>query len=226
MLKLARWSTTHRRYVLLGWLALPVIVIAFAASAGTSYSNNFTLPNSGAQRAADLLQRSFPAQAGDRDTIVYRVSSGTVLDQSVRSRMGATFAEVAKLPHVAGVISPYGTGTGAKTVSANGQIAFATVVFDKKANLLPKSAPEAVVRVARAAARPGLKVELGGQAIEMTEQAGFGISTAVGLLAAIVVLLLTFGSLVAINRRSPLSRPRAHCTKVGTAVSKRSRYFF
>ena len=199
MLKLARWSTTHRRYVLLGWLALPVIVIAFAASAGTNYSNNFTLPSSGAQRAADLLQRSFPAQAGDRDTIVYRVSSGTVLDQSVRSRMSATFAEVAKLPHVAGVISPYGTGTGAKTVSANGQIAFATVVFDKKANLLPKSAPEAVVRVARAAARPGLEVELGGQAIEMTEQAGFGISTAVGLMAAIVVLLLTFGSLVAMG---------------------------
>jgi putative drug exporter of the RND superfamily len=199
MLKLARWSTTHRRYVLLGWVALLLLVTAFAQSAGTSYSNNFTLPNSGAQRAADLLQRSFPAQAGDRDTIVYRVGSGTVLDQAVRSRMSATFAEVAKLPHVAGVISPYGAGAGAKAVSANGQIAFATVVFDEKANLLPKSAPEAVVRVARAAGRPGLEVELGGQAIEMTEQAGFGISTAVGLMAAIVVLLLTFGSLIAMG---------------------------
>ena len=50
---------------------------ALAQSAGTSYSNNFTLPNSDAQRAADLLQRSFPAQAGDRDTIVFKVSSGT-----------------------------------------------------------------------------------------------------------------------------------------------------
>ena len=199
MLKLARWSTTHRWYVLLGWLALLLIVNAVAQSAGTSYSNNFTLPNSGAQRAADLLQRSFPAQAGDRDTIVYKVSSGTVLDQAVRSRMSATFAEVAKLPHVAGVISPYGGGAGGKAISANGQIAFATVVFDKKANLLPKSAPERVVHVARAAARPGLEVELGGQAIEMTQQAGFGISTAVGLMAAIVVLLLTFGSLVAMG---------------------------
>ena len=50
-------------------------VNVLAQSAGTSYSNNFTLPNSDAQRAADLLQRSFPAQAGDRDTIVYKVSS-------------------------------------------------------------------------------------------------------------------------------------------------------
>jgi RND superfamily putative drug exporter len=199
MVKLARWTITHRKYVLLGWLALLLLVNVFAQSAGTSYSNNFTLPNSGAQRAADLLQRSFPAQAGDRDTIVYKVSSGTVLDPAIRARMSAMFEQVAKLAHVTSVISPYAGATSGKAVSANGKIAFATVVFDEKANLLPKSAAERVVGVARAAATPGLQVELGGQAIEQTEQAGFGISTAVGLLAAIVVLLLTFGSLTAMG---------------------------
>ena len=199
MLKLARWSTTHRKYVLIGWIVLLFGVNAIAQSAGTSYSNNFTLPNSGAQRAADLLQHSFPAQAGDRDTIVYKVSSGTVLDPAVKARMSKTFAEVEKLPHVAAVISPYAGPAAGKAISANGQIAFATVVFNEKANLLPKSAAERVVKVARAAEKPGLQVELGGQAIEATEQAGFGISTAVGLLAAIVILLLTFGSVVAMG---------------------------
>jgi putative drug exporter of the RND superfamily len=199
MLKLARWSTTHRKYVVIGWIVLLFAVNAFAQSAGTSYSNNFTLPNSGAQRAADLLQRSFPAQAGDRDTIVYKVSSGTVLAPAVKARMSKMFAEVEKLPHVTAVISPYAGAAAGKAISANGQIAFATVVFDEKANLLPKSAPERVVKVARAAGQPGLQVELGGQAIEATEQAGFGISTAVGLLAAIVILLLTFGSVVAMG---------------------------
>ena len=199
MLKLARWSTTHRLYVVIGWIALLVVMIALAGSAGTSYSNNFTLPNSDAQRAADLLQRSFPAQAGDRDTIVYKVSSGTVLDPAVKARMKAMFAEVEKLPHVAAVISPYTGATAGKSISANGRIAFATVVFNEKANLLPKSAAERVVKVARAASKPGLQVELGGQAIEATEQAGFGLSTAVGLLAAIVVLLLTFGSVIAMG---------------------------
>jgi putative drug exporter of the RND superfamily len=199
VLKLARWSTTHRKYVLLGWIVLLVGVNIVAQSAGTSYSNNFTLPNSGAQRAADLLQHSFPAQAGDRDTIVYKVSSGTVLDPAVRARMNATFAAVAKLPHVTTVVSPYAGAASGKAISANGQIAFATVVFDEKANLLPKSAAERVVQVARAGAQPGLQVELGGQAIEATEQAGFGLSTGVGLLAAIIVLLLTFGSVVAMG---------------------------
>jgi putative drug exporter of the RND superfamily len=199
VLKLARWSTTHRLYVVLGWIALLLAVNAFAQSAGTSYSNNFTLPNSDAQRAADLLQKSFPTQAGDRDTIVYKVSSGSVKDASVRSRMSAMFAQVAKLPHVTAVISPYAGVAAGRSISANDRIAFATVVFDEKANLLPTSATERVVQVARAAARPGLQVELGGQAIEATEQVGFGLSTAVGLLAAIVVLLLTFGSLIAMG---------------------------
>jgi RND superfamily putative drug exporter len=199
MLKLARWSTSHRKYVVLGWVALLLVVNVLAQSAGTSYSNNFTLPNSDAQRASDLLKSSFPAQAGDRDTIVYAVSSGTVRDPAVRARMGAAFAKVAKLPHVAAVVSPYAGVAAGKSISADGKIAFATVVFNEKANDLPKSAPERVVNVARAAARPGLQVELGGQAIEATEQAGFGLSTAVGLLAAIVVLLLTFGSLIAMG---------------------------
>jgi putative drug exporter of the RND superfamily len=199
MLGLARWSTTHRTYVLLGWVALLLIVNALAQTAGTSYSNSFTLPNSDAQRAADLLQRSFPSQAGDRDSIAYKVSRGTVLDRAVRARMTATFARVAKLPHVASVISPYGGAATGNSISAGGKIAFATVVFDEKANLLPKSAVERVVGVARGAAAPGLQVELGGQAIEATQRVGFGLSTVVGLLAAIVVLLLTFGSLIAMG---------------------------
>ena len=199
MLKLARWSTTHRKYVLLGWVILLLGVNVIAQSAGTAYSNNFTLPNSDAQRAADLLQKNFPAQAGDRDTIVYKVSSGSVRDAAVRARMSTMFKAVERLPHVTSVISPYSGPTAGRSISASAKIAFATVVFNEKANLLPTSAAERVVKVARAAAQPGLQVELGGQAIEATEQAGFGVSTAVGLMAAIVVLLLTFGSLIAMG---------------------------
>jgi putative drug exporter of the RND superfamily len=202
MLKLARWSTTHRKYVVIAWILLLLVVNFVSQSVGASYSNNFTLPNSDAQRAADLLQKSFPVQAGDRDTIVYKASPGSVLDPAVKARMTAMFAEVAKLPHVAAVISPYSGPAAGKAISANKQIAFATVVFNEKANLLPKSAAERVVKVAHGAEQGGrdpIQVELGGQAIEATQQPGFGISLAVGLLAAIAVLLLTFGSVIAMG---------------------------
>jgi RND superfamily putative drug exporter len=200
MLKLARFSTTHRLYVILGWLALIVVVNVIAQSAGTSYSTNFTLPNSDSQRASDLLTRSFPAQAGDRDSIVFRASvPGGVRNAAVRARMTRTFNEVARLPHVGSVISPYGAQAG-KAISANGQIAFATVVFDERANVLPESAVQRVITVAEKANTPALQVDLGGQAVEGVQgQKGFGLSTGIGLLAAIVVLLLTFGSVVAMG---------------------------
>jgi putative drug exporter of the RND superfamily len=202
MLKLARWSTTHRLYIVVGWIVLIFAVNALARSAGTEYSNNFTLPNSDTQRAFDLLQRSFPAQSGDRDQLVFRTPSGTVLDPAVHERMSATFAQIARLPHVSAVISPYDGAVAGRAISADRRIAFATIVFDERANLLPKSAPERVVKTAEAARQGGrapIQVELGGQAIELTQQEGFGLSTAVGLMAAIAVLLLTFGSLLAMG---------------------------
>jgi putative drug exporter of the RND superfamily len=199
MLKLARWTTTHRKYVVLGWVLLLVAVNVLARSSGTTYSNNFTLPNSDAQRASDLLKHSFPAQAGDRDSIVFAVRSGTVRDRPVRERVGAMLDAVARLPHVSSVISPYAGASAGSSTSADGRIAFATVVFAERADQVPRSAAERVVRAARAASAPGLQVELGGQAIEMTQRPGFGLSTAVGLMAAIVVLLLTFGSLIAMG---------------------------
>jgi RND superfamily putative drug exporter len=199
MLKLARWSTTHRLYIAIGWVILLIGVNVFAQSAGTTYSNNFTLPNSDAQRASDLLAHSFPAQAGDRDTIVFKVAHGTVDEPAVRERMGALFAKVSTLPHVSGVVSPYAVNQAGKAISPNRQIAFATVVFDEKANNLPKDAGENVVKAAEAARTTGLQIELGGQAIEQTQQEGFGFTTAIGLMAAIVVLLITFGSLIAMG---------------------------
>src|ERR1700722_17708551 len=200
MLKLARWTTTHRLYIAIGWVILLIGVnVLSQSSGGAAYSNNFTLPNSDAQRASDLLARSFPAQAGDRDTIVFKVAHGTVRDPAVQAHMSALFAKVDTLPHVSGVISPYAASQAGKAISANGQIAFATVVFDEKANELPKSAGENVLKAAEAARTPEIQIELGGQAIEQTQQEGFGITTAVGLLAAIVVLLITFGSMIAMG---------------------------
>ncbi|HUA11794.1 MAG TPA: MMPL family transporter [Solirubrobacteraceae bacterium] len=196
MLKLARWSTTHRVAVLVGWVIVLIAVGALGRAAGTDYSSNFTIPNSDAQRAYNLLASQFPQQAGDRDEIVFRVDSGTVTDPAVRDHMQAMFDQVAKLPHVTSVVSPY-EAPGA--ISRDGKIAFATVVFDKRANEIPVGAIDEVMSTAKAAARAGLEVELGGQAIESAQKPAFGVSTAVGLMAAIVVLLITFGSLTAMG---------------------------
>ena len=196
--RVARFSISHRRSVLLGWVGVLLVAIVLSGAVGTRYASDFSLPGTDSQRATDLLKRDFPAQAGDVDQIVFHTTKGNVRDSAVRARVNPMLERVAKLPHVTGVQSPYAAAEG-KAVSRDGRIAFATVTFDKRANDLSKADVQKVIDTAQAARAPGLDVELGGQGIEQAQSPSFGFASAVGLLAAIVVLLVTFGSFVAMG---------------------------
>jgi len=197
MLKLTRWTIAHRRIVVFSWIVLAVGVLAFSQAVGQRNANNFSLPNTDSQRATDLLQSRFPAQAGDADQIVFRTRAGKLTDASARAVIAPLLVRIARLPHVAGVVSPY--ADGANAVSTTGTIGFATVEFNQRANELPKGAIERVINTAEAVRSPTLQVELGGQAINQAQQTSLGFATGVGLLAAVVVLLLSFGSLLAMG---------------------------
>jgi RND superfamily putative drug exporter len=191
------WAAAHRRAVPLIWLVLLIGALGVSGAVGTKFANNFSLPGTESQRAADLLKRDFPAQAGDSDQIVFAVRQGAVTDAAVRARVAPMLARVARLPHVTGVTSPYSAGV--KTISADGKIAFATVTFDERANILPASATERVIAAAKGAGSARLQVALGGQAIEQVQKPALGAATAIGLLAAVIVLLITFGSFIAMG---------------------------
>jgi RND superfamily putative drug exporter len=180
------------------WVVALVAVIGVSSAVGTRYASDFSSGNTESQRATDLLKTSFPAQAGDTDQIVFKVESGKVTDPSVRSRIQPMLARVAELPHVSGVVSPY-SAAGAQQVSADGRIAFAAVNFDQRGFDVSKADAQRVIDVAKSADSPDVDVELGGQAIQQAEQQALGTATAVGLLAAVVILLITFGSLVAMG---------------------------
>jgi RND superfamily putative drug exporter len=134
VLSLARWCSDHRRLVVAAWIVVLIAVLAAWQSAGSAYSNNFSLGDTGSLHAADLLKSRFPAQSGDRDQIVIRADRG-VDDAAVRARITAMLARVSALPHVVQVTSPY-TSEGRAQVSADHRSAFASVVFDERADLL------------------------------------------------------------------------------------------
>jgi putative drug exporter of the RND superfamily len=196
--RIARFALGHRRAMVVGWLAILVAALAVSTAVGSHYTNNNSLKGTQSQRATDLLRREFPAQAGDTDQIVLHATGGTVSDPAVKARVVPMLARVARLPHVTGVISPYGPA-GRRQISKSGTIAFATVTFDERANALPKSAIQKVISVAQAAHSSRLDVQLGGQAIEQAQGVSLGPATAVGILAAMIVLLITFGSVVAMG---------------------------
>src|SRR6266550_524623 len=125
MLKLTRWTIAHRRIVVVAWIVLAVGVLATSQAVGKRNANNFSLPNTDSQRAVDLLQSRFPAQAGDADQIVFRTSNGKLDDASARAVIAPLLQRIGRLPHVAGVVSPY--QAGANSISKEGTIGFATV---------------------------------------------------------------------------------------------------
>jgi RND superfamily putative drug exporter len=191
---LASWCFRRRGLVTAGWLLLIAVLAVLGRTA--AYSNTFTVPGTDSTTALNLLTKAAPGHAGDQDSIVWRVDSGTVQTPAVRDRITAMLGRVASAPAVASVTSPYDPA-GAARISKNGTIAYATVTFAKQASDLNKPDTRHVMDLAQAARAPGLHVELGGQAIGDAEQPNLGISAGIGILAAAVILFFTFGSLMA-----------------------------
>ena len=193
---IARWCFRHRFVVIAAWVLVLVGLGALSQAIKSDYNNSFSLPGTGSTTAQQLLAKAIPAQAGDSDTIVWQVSHGTVRDTTVTTRMSRALKQIATMPEIAAVVSPYGPH-GAAQISRDGRTAYATVNFTKQANNLGKADITRVIDAAKAARAPGLNVQIGGQAIEQTEQTSLGVSSTVGVLAAAVVLFIAFGSLLA-----------------------------
>jgi RND superfamily putative drug exporter len=193
---LARWCIAHRRRVVVGWVAIAVLATVVAHAVGPNYVTVFGLPGTESQRALDLLKRDFRTQSGDVDTVVVHVSRGTIDSPAVRSAITPLLARVSAFPHVAGVVSPY-SPSGAVQVSPNRMTAFATINYDKPANQLVNDTGKALLSQVKTVHVPSGQVAAGGQVVENAEGFSVGPATEVGVVAALLILLLTFGSLAA-----------------------------
>jgi putative drug exporter of the RND superfamily len=196
MLTVARWSVNHRRLVIVAWITALVTLMGASHIAGNRFANNLTLPGTDSTRGVDLLRSSFPSASGDQDQIVFHTTAGSIRSAASRARIAGTIRSIRHLPHVVSVVSPF-TQPGA--VAHNDRTAFATLTFDEQAGDLPEAAITQVITHARARATPSFDVQLDGFAITYAEKPSLGAATAIGLAAAVVVLLLTFGSLIAMG---------------------------
>ena len=195
MRALARWCIAHRRFVIVAWVVLLVGANVVGQAVGSTYNSNYRgQSTSGSQRAIDLLQRSFPVRKGDSASIVFD-STASVTSGPARGEIDSLLARIARFPHVSGVVTPY--SSGANAVSPDGHIAYATVLFGERSFQLPTSAINRVINTATAARTPSLQIQLGGQPIEQVEPPKTGPATVVGILAAIIILLITFGTVIA-----------------------------
>ena len=196
--RLANFCYTRRKLVLGLWvLGLIGFVIVGQVVFGAAYANKFGSGNSESARAQKLLQQHFPAASGDSAQVVFQTTD-PVTSPANLADINSVVSTLSALPHVASVTNPL-SPDGRGQVSQDGHIAFATVQFDKPGQDLPQPAIKAVISKAQAAAHPGFAVELGGPPIDIVEFTVPGASEGIGIGAAMIILLVAFGSVVAMG---------------------------
>ncbi len=188
-----RFAYHHARPVLAVAAVVFVSLGALYAFAGGSYGDRFTIPGAEAQTLFDLLEQRFPARAGDTATVVIKAPAGI---SSVQSQVDNLKARLGTLPNVTEVSSP---ANNSSDISKDGTVARITVQYDKPAIDLPTSSPEALLNLRKELTQPGFQVEAGGIVAARAERESPGGTEAIGIVAAIIILLLAFGSLVAMG---------------------------
>ena len=197
---LARWSYRRRWIMLVLWIVFLIGALSLQGAAGGDYSADFSLPGADSQEAFDLLEERFPEFAGETADIVFRADQG-VTDPEVQAGIEGLFAEIAEVDLVDTIESPY-SEQGQGQVSPDGTIAFATVRFEPlDGETMPIEIGQEITALGDdvEAEINGLTVEAGGSVVQFSEFQEPGGAEAIGILFAMVILLITFGSVLAMG---------------------------
>jgi putative drug exporter of the RND superfamily len=192
--RLAR-ACYRRRWAVLGaWVVLLVGLYGLNSAVGGKFLDDFDLPGSESQEAVDVLEEhGFSSRAGINGQIVFQADD--VNDPAVRRSMEGLFAEMEDVIAPGEIVSPYGD-EGARNINGDGTVAYAEVnLADRDSDQYVEVGEDARALVDRTDV-PGTEVELGGDIfVEPVEFSSEGI----GFVAAMVILLIAFGSVLAMG---------------------------
>ena len=185
----------RRRFVVVGiWLVVTAVLVVLSHRLGDNTNDNLSLPGTDSQRATDTLARSFPDQANGTSPIVLHASSGKLTEARYSGAVDEAAADVAKAPNVASVTNPL-TPEGASALSKDGTTGYLSVTLSVSPGSLSVTQAQAIIDAAHAAKAAGLQVETGGQLGQKVSKPSTESSELIGIVAAMVILTLTFGTI-------------------------------
>lgn len=191
--RLGRFAFRRRGPVAASWVLLLGIVITLVVTVGGEFDDEFTIPGSESQIGLDLLAAASPAAAGASGQIVFIAPGGeSVTDPANAATIGAALARAGQVADVASVADPFAT----QAVSVDGRAALASVQYDVEPFALAGDALTQLQAAVAPAEAAGLTVQVGGSAFSATT-VEVGPVELIGVLVAVLVLALTFGSLLA-----------------------------
>ena len=194
---IARFCVRRRFVVLAVWVVAAVALVAVSHRFSDSTSDSLKLPGTNSQRATDALNHSFPAQANGSSPIVLHVKSGKLTDSKYSSAVNEAATDVSKAPYVASVVNPL-TSQGASALSKDKATGYVSVTTTVSAGQLSVDQAQAIIDAASTPAqKAGIEVQTGGQLGQKVSKPSTESSELIGIVAAMVILTFTFGTMVA-----------------------------
>lgn len=194
---IGRFAFRRRRLVALVWVALLALAGVGAATASTATSNSFSIPGTEAQRAFDLLEERYPGQSADGASarVVFKAPEGEKITAPENAREVSGIVKELKegSDQIATVADPF--DKKAPAVSQDGTTAYISVTYDVSSFELTEETRDSLKNAGNEAREGGMTVEIGGDALMVMPETG--ITEVIGVVVAGIVLVITFGSLVA-----------------------------
>lgn len=193
---LGRFASRRRLFVLIAWIAIIVSMVGANKVVGANSVDNFEVPGVESQQALDLLSQRFPEKAGATAMVVFHVPDGEITEQQYAGGIAATVEEIRALDHVSSVVDPLATPM---TQSQDGTTAVAAVQFDRSTAELGHPTLNSLKATAGPARAAGVQTEFGGELPTVLKEQSTGPAEAIGVIAALVILLITFRSITAMG---------------------------
>jgi putative drug exporter of the RND superfamily len=194
--RVGTWTAQHRRRVLVVWVVAVAILIGLAQNVGGEFSEEFGIPGTESFAAQELLEDRFPEQSGGSARVVFHAPDGQLDDAEAAAAVSATLESVGSLPTVAVVGDPLGGRGGA--LSADGTIGFADVRYSLPIGELGSDSVDELDEAVQVGRELGLQVELSGELPSYFQSPHIGgAEMAFKVGAALLIMLLAFGSIIA-----------------------------
>ena len=193
---IGRFSTRHHWKVIIAWVVVVAGLLTLAHSITEKTSDNLNLPGTGSTLATDRLKQKLPSQAYGSNPLVIKTETGKLTDSQHKQAVDDTVAALGKTPHVIKVVNPLASDASA-LLSRGKTEAYIPVTLDVSQGDLTKDEAQAVLDAAQPARDAGMKTAIGGYVGRALSKPATETSEAIGLAAAVIILLFAFGSAVA-----------------------------
>ena len=198
---LGHFCTKHRWVVVIAWVIILAGMLVGSKSLGWNTSNNMTLNGTGSQDATNLLNDRWPEAANGSIPVVLGAPGGTTIsDSQYTDAINETVSNYQNDSNVTSVTSPLGTSQQSMALnSKDGQIAIISVVIKQSANELTVDQANALVNLSEPATKAGLTVGVASYVGNAVSNPNTNLSVIVGIGAALIILLFTFGTLLSMG---------------------------